>query len=88
MKSKEKVFSTFVRWKTIIEKQIERKIKCFRIDNELGFYYHEFDDFCSTEEIARHCTYIGTTQHNGIAERMNKTFYDRTRNTLSHSGVG
>lgn len=42
MKSKEEIFSTFVIWKTMIEKQTQRKIKCFRTDNELEFCNHEF----------------------------------------------
>lgn len=45
LKSTEEAFSIFVIWKTIIEKQTERKMKCLRTDNGLEFYNHVFNDF-------------------------------------------
>ena len=67
MKTKDEAFPTFVKWKTIIEKQTEKKVKHLRTDNGLKFYNHEFDAVYSNKGIVRHCTYTGTPQQNSIA---------------------
>ena len=46
MKQKGDVFSTFKDWKTMIEKQIWRQVKCLHIDNGLKFCYDEFNTLC------------------------------------------
>jgi transposase InsO family protein len=88
LKTKDEAFPTFVKWKTMIEKQTEKKVKRFRTDNGLEFCNREFDAFCNNEGIVRHRTCTGTPQQNGIAERMNRTLCDKARSMLSHSGLG
>src|SRR3954469_9806611 len=88
LKTKDEAFPTFVRWKTMVEKQTDRKVKRLRTDNGLEFCNHAFNDFCSTEGIVRHRTCAGTPQQNGIAERMNRMLCERARSMLSHSGLG
>ena len=77
LKNKSNVFVTFKQSKTLIEKQTGKKIKCFRTDNGLEYCSREFDEFCKNEEIARHHTIQKTPQHNGVAERMNKTLLEK-----------
>ena len=51
LKQKSNVFSTFKDWKTMIEKQIGRQVKCLRIDNGLEFCSDEFNTLCKKEGI-------------------------------------
>jgi transposase InsO family protein len=87
LKSKDEAFPTFIKWKAMVEKQTERKVKCLRTDNGLEYCNKEFNEFCSKEGIVRHRTCTGTPQQNGVAERMNRTLCDRARSMLSHAGV-
>ncbi|GKB02008.1 MAK10-like protein, partial [Tanacetum coccineum] len=47
--------------------------------NDLEFYNREFKQLCVESGIARHLTVAGTSQQNGLAERMNKTLMDKVR---------
>ena len=46
LKQKGYVFSTFKDWKTVIEKQTGRQVKCLHIDNGLEFCSDEFNTLC------------------------------------------
>jgi len=81
------VFSTFKKWKILIENQTGKSIKRLRIDNGLEFCECDFKLFCENEGSARHHTVIGTPQHNGIAERMNRTIMERVHCLLSNFGL-
>nr|GEU73717.1 retrovirus-related Pol polyprotein from transposon TNT 1-94 [Tanacetum cinerariifolium] len=48
---------------------------------------HEFEQLCIESGITRHLTVAGTSQQNGVAERMNKTLMDKVRCLLIHSGL-
>jgi hypothetical protein len=87
LKNKSNVFVTFKQWKTLIEKQTGKKIKCFRTNNGLEYCSGEFDEFCKNEGIVRHRTVRKTPQQNGVAERMNKTLLERARCMLSNAGL-
>ncbi|XP_019254399.1 PREDICTED: uncharacterized protein LOC109233093 [Nicotiana attenuata] len=54
LKTKDEAFSTFVKWKTMVERQTKRKVKRLRIDNRLEFCNSVFVNFCSREGIVRH----------------------------------
>ena len=56
LKQKSDVFSTFKNWKTMIEKQIGRQVKCLRADNGLEFCSDEFNTICKKEGIVKHHT--------------------------------
>ena len=62
LKQKTKVFDTFKQWKTMIEKQTNRQIKCLCTDNGLELYSREFNDFYKKEGILRHLTVPGMPQ--------------------------
>nr|GEU48166.1 retrovirus-related Pol polyprotein from transposon TNT 1-94 [Tanacetum cinerariifolium] len=47
----------------------------------------EFEHLCIESGIARHLTVFGTSQQNGIAERMNKTLMDKVSCLLIQSGL-
>ena len=77
LKHKSDVFSTFKDWKTMIEKQKERQVKCLRTDNELEFCSNEFNTLYNKEGIVKHRTVRHTPKKNGVAERMNRTLMDK-----------
>ncbi|RZB99644.1 Callose synthase 7 isoform B [Glycine soja] len=84
---KSQAFKCFKEWKTLIEKQTERKVKRLKTDNGLEFCSTEFNKFCRDEGIARQLTVRNTRQQNGVVERMNKTLLERTRCLLSSVGL-
>ncbi|XP_059315630.1 uncharacterized protein LOC132066316 [Lycium ferocissimum] len=56
LKAKSDVIENFINWKTLIENQCDRKIKCLRINNGLEFCNKEFDNFCKIHGVLRHRT--------------------------------
>ena len=79
MKNKDQVFDKFKEWKILVENQTGKKLKKFRIDNGLEFCNQRFDKYCAEEGVMRHITVKLTPQHNGLAERMNRTLVERVR---------
>ncbi|KAH0763635.1 hypothetical protein KY290_019708 [Solanum tuberosum] len=61
---------------------MERTIKYFRTNNVLEFCSEELNDFCKIYRITRHKTVKHTSQQNGVAKRMNKTFLEKVRYIL------
>ncbi|GKB17384.1 retrovirus-related pol polyprotein from transposon TNT 1-94, partial [Tanacetum coccineum] len=64
-------------WKQLVKNQTRRTVKKPRTNNGLEFCNREFEQLCTESEIARHLTVSGTLQHNGLAERMNRTLMDK-----------
>ena len=79
MKHKSNVSGIFKKWKAQVENQTGRKIKYLRTDNGLEYRDKEFIRFCKLESITHHFIVKGTPQHNGVAERMNRTLAKRAR---------
>nr|GEW12974.1 hypothetical protein [Tanacetum cinerariifolium] len=73
--------------KQLVENQTGRKVKKLRTDNGLELCNQEFEKLCIESEIARHLTVTGTSQQNGLAERMNRTLMDKVRYLLIQSGL-
>ena len=86
-KKKVDEFSIFKIFKTRVEFQSEKKIKCLRTDNGGEYTGEEINSFCQQEGIKRQFTMAYTPQENGIAERMNKTLLERTRAMLRTMGM-
>ena len=51
MKQKSDVFSALKDWKTMIEKQTGRQVKCLRTDNGLKFCSDEFNNLCKKKKM-------------------------------------
>jgi 5'-3' exoribonuclease 2 len=62
LKHKYEDFDAFRKWKVMIEKQTEKKVKLLRTDNGMKFYSNEFNDYYSDEGIVRHNTIPYTPQ--------------------------
>ncbi|KAL3833987.1 hypothetical protein ACJIZ3_008723 [Penstemon smallii] len=87
IKKKSYVFSVFKIFKVRVELESEKKTKCMRTDNGGEYTSNEFDNFCQQEGIKRQFTVAYTPQQNGVAERMNKTFLERTRAMSRTAGI-
>ena len=87
MKQKSDTFGKFKTWKTLIENQMDKKIKILRTDNGLEFCNTDFEKLCMDDGILRHKTVPHTPQQNGITERMNRTILDKVRCMMFSSGV-
>ena len=59
-----------------------------RTDNGGELCGNESKDFCKKCGIARKNTTPYTPQHNGVAERMNRTLMEKERIMLSSAGIG
>ena len=85
LKQKSDVFATFKDWKTMIEKQTWRKVKCLCTNNGLEFCSDEFNTLCKKEGIVRLRIVRHTPQQNGVAECMNRTLMEKVRCMLSNA---
>ena len=47
------VFSTFKKWKDLVENEIVRRLKCIIYDNGGEYYNKEFDSYCSYHGIRK-----------------------------------
>ena len=50
LKSKDQTLESFKTWKTLVENQVDRKVKCLRTDNGLEFCNTAFDNFVKKME--------------------------------------
>lgn len=85
LKTKDQALEKFMMWKVLVETQTGKKIKVLRTDNGLEFYNKKFNDYCQQWGIQKHKTVTFTSQQNGIAKRMNRTFINKTRCMLINS---
>nr|GEV50093.1 retrovirus-related Pol polyprotein from transposon TNT 1-94 [Tanacetum cinerariifolium] len=87
IKKKSDLFEVFKVYKTRVELDFEKKIKCLRTNNESEYTSDEFDTFCKQEGIKRQFTRAYTPQQNGVAERMNRTLLERARAMLATASL-
>jgi len=87
LKNKSDALEKFKEWHTLVENQIGTKLKVLRTDNGLEFVSEQFNEFCRKRGIKRHRTVAYTLQHNGFAERMNKTLLERVWCILLGAGL-
>nr|GEW30070.1 hypothetical protein [Tanacetum cinerariifolium] len=70
---------------TGIENLIDHEVKIIRCDNETEFKNKEMNQFCEKQGIKREFSVARTLQHNGVAERKNKTLIEAARTMLADS---
>ena len=87
MKNKSNVFETFNKWKAMIETETSLKVKCLRSDNGGEYIDGGFSKYCAAQGIRMEKTIPGTQQHNGVAERMNRTLNEHARSMRLHTGL-
>lgn len=84
LSSKDQVLEKFKSFHAMVERKTNRKLKCIRVDNG-GEYTGDFKRYCNYHGIRLMFTEPGTPQHNGVAERINRTICDRIVCMLSHA---
>ncbi|WVZ00646.1 hypothetical protein V8G54_026715 [Vigna mungo] len=84
---KSEVFEAFKIWKAMIENETGLKIKKLRSDNGGEYEDTRFKKFCYEHGIRMERTVPGMPQHNGVAERMNRTLIEIARSLCLQSGL-
>ena len=83
IKRKSDIFSTFVKFKALVEKQYNKKIKIIRSDNGGEFTSHEFEFFFESTGHYSSEKCFQNPQQNGVAERFNRTIIEAVRSMIS-----
>ena len=84
LRTKDKVLEVFKQFHAGVERETGRTLKCIRTDNG-GEYMGAFRHYCKSNGIRHERSVPKTPQHNGVAERMNRTIVERIRTMLSHA---
>ncbi|GKV49114.1 hypothetical protein SLEP1_g55881 [Rubroshorea leprosula] len=79
LENKSQVFKYFQHYHAMVERETGLKLKCLRTDNGGEYTSKEFRDYCSKHGMRHEKTVPGTPQHNGVAERMNRTIVEKVR---------
>lgn len=87
LKSKDEVKEAFMKYKSFVENQKDRKIKILRTDNGLEYCGKSFNRELEKAGIKREYTTPHTPQQNGIAERMNRTLVEMARCLISQANL-
>ena len=77
--TKANVFYHFQAFHVMVERETRKKLKCLRTDNGGEYTSKEFEAYCATRGIRHEKTVLGTPQHNGVAERINRTIVEKVR---------
>lgn len=87
LRTKDEVFSYFQKFHAMVERETGMTLKCLRTDNGGEYISRELRDYCSKHGIRHEKTVPGTPQHNGVAERMNRTIMERVRSMLKMANL-
>lgn len=87
LRTKDQVFQHFKQFHAMVERETGMSLKCLRTDNGGEYISREFRDYCSDHGIRHEKTVPGTPQHNGVAERMNRTIVERVRSMLKMANL-
>ncbi|GJS62582.1 putative ribonuclease H-like domain-containing protein [Tanacetum coccineum] len=68
-----------------IENQLNHRVKIIRSDNGTEFKNRDMLEFCRNKGIKQDDSNARTPQHNGVAERMNRTLIEAARTMLIDS---
>ncbi|WVZ01111.1 hypothetical protein V8G54_027180 [Vigna mungo] len=87
IKLKSEALEVFKRYKNQVENESERQIKLLRTDGGGEYTSHEFKKYCSDQGIIHEITAPYTPQHNGLAERRNRTIMNMVRSLLKEKSI-
>ena len=82
MKGKNDFFSKFKEYKSLVEKQTDRKSNILCSDNDEEFTSDEFKEICKESRIKRELSTPYNPRHIGIAEQKNQTIMKASRVVL------
>jgi len=87
IQNKSRIFDTFNKWKSLVENETGKRLKCLRSDNGGEYCSKEFDRYYSENGIRREKKVPGTPQENGVSGRINMTIMERERCMRFHAGL-
>ncbi|KAJ9538124.1 hypothetical protein OSB04_030857 [Centaurea solstitialis] len=85
IKHKSETIEVFKTFQNEVENQLNRKIKTLRSDRGGEYLSQEFQDHLRSCGIIAQLTPPRTPQHNGVAERRNRTLLDMVRSMMSRT---
>ena len=88
MKHKSESFEKFKEFRNEAEKQAGKCIKVLRSDKGGEYLLDQFKEYPKVNGIISQLTAPATPQHNGVAERRNKTLLDMVCSMMSMSEIG
>ena len=87
MNSKTEVFEKFKEFKHLVENQLNKRIKALRTDNSLDYVNSHLSKILKNNGIIHEKTVAYSPEHNGLAERFNRTLLECMRSMLMDLGV-
>ncbi len=84
-KSKSEIANQVIDYIKLAERSTGRKVKEIHMDGGSEFNNKTLLDYCRNNGIKVSLTTIHTPQHNGIAERVNRTLMEMARSMLFHA---
>ncbi|GAU28641.1 hypothetical protein TSUD_159220 [Trifolium subterraneum] len=75
------------RFKVLIEKESDKSIKILRTDGGGEYTSKDFENFYISQGIVHEITAPYTPQHNGMAERKNRTLLDMARSMIMQKSL-
>jgi len=88
LQEKAEVFSHFLEFKALVEKQSGLKILTLRTDTGGENRSNEFLDYCRKNGIKREFTNSYSPQQNGVAKRENRAIVEMARSMLKPKSLG
>jgi len=87
IKLNSETLEVFKKFKILTEKESGKSIKILRTDGGGEYTSKSFEELCSNEGISHEVTSPYTPQHNGLAERRNRTILDMARSMLKQKNM-
>jgi len=87
LKSKDEVFQCFKILKAFVERESGSQIKMVHSDGGGEYNSNEFKKHCEELGWQHNITCPYTPQHNGVAERKNRTIMDMAKSMLKAKGM-
>ncbi|KAJ9542626.1 hypothetical protein OSB04_029132 [Centaurea solstitialis] len=85
LKTKDETSGLIKSFVTRVENQSNLKVKVIRSDNGIEFKNSDINSFCDEKGIEKQYSAPRTPQHNGVAERRNRTLIEAARSLLANS---
>ncbi|GKG05401.1 putative ribonuclease H-like domain-containing protein [Tanacetum coccineum] len=79
LRTKDETSANLKTFFSVIENQLNQKVKTIRSDNGTKFKNKDVVEFCGSKGIKREYSNARTPQQNRVAERKNKTFIEVVR---------
>ena len=87
LRTKDKALEMFIKYKSEIENQKNKRIKRLRTDRGGEYEYNPFKEFCEQNGIIHEVTPPYSPESNGIAKRKNRTLKEMMNAMLVSSAI-